>query len=68
MYQARILKILKMKKKIAQAKSEIYLGLNKNGIAIINSDNIWKQFLITEAKKGKCKDPFVQVKRILTQE
>ena len=31
-------------KEIAKAKSEIYLGLKKNGIAIINSDNIWKQF------------------------
>ncbi len=45
----------KNEKEIAQAKSEIYLGLKRNGIAIINSDNIWKQFLITEAKKVNAK-------------
>ena len=41
----------KNEKEIAKAKSEIFLGLEKNGVAIINSDNIWKDFLITEAKK-----------------
>ena len=45
----------KNEKEIAKAKSEIYLGLKRNGIAIINSDNIWKQFLITEAKKVNAK-------------
>ena len=45
----------KNEKEIAKAKSEIFLGLNKNGIAIINSDNIWKDFLITEAKKVNAK-------------
>ena len=41
----------KNEKEIAKAKSEIFLGLEKNGVAIINSDNIWKEFLITQAKK-----------------
>ena len=45
----------KNEKEIAKAKSEIFSGLKKNGIAIINSDNIWKDFLITEAKKFDAK-------------
>ena len=45
----------KNEKEIARAKSEIFLGLEENGIAIINSDNIWKNFLITEAKKVNAK-------------
>ena len=45
----------KNEKDIAKAKSEIYLGLRTNGTAIINSDNIWKQFLIAEAKKANAK-------------
>ncbi len=45
----------KNEKEIAKAKSEIFLGLKKNGVAIINSDNIWKEFLINEAKKVKAK-------------
>ena len=40
----------KNEKEIARAKSEIFLGLENNGVAIINSDNDWKEFLITEAK------------------
>ena len=34
----------KNEKEIAKAKSEIFLGLEKNGVAIINSDNIGKIF------------------------
>ncbi len=45
----------KNEKEIARAKSEIFLGLEKNGIAIINSDNIWHEFLITQAKKVNAK-------------
>ncbi len=45
----------KNEKEIAKAKSEIFLGLKKNGVAIINSDNFWKDFLITEAKKVNAK-------------
>ena len=45
----------KNEKDIAKAKSEIFIGLKKNGVAIINSDNIWKEFLINEAKKVNAK-------------
>ena len=45
----------KNEKEIAKAKSEIFRGLTKNGIAIINSDNIWKEFLVNEAKKAHAK-------------
>ena len=45
----------KNEKQIAKAKSEIFIGLKKNGTAIINSDNIWKEFLINEAKKVNAK-------------
>ncbi len=45
----------KNEKEIAKAKSEIFLGLEKYGVAIINSDNAWKDFLITEAKKVNAK-------------
>ena len=41
----------KNEKEIARAKSKIFLGLNKNGIVILNSDNVWSEFLIKEAKK-----------------
>ena len=39
-------------KEIAAAKSEIFLGLNKNGVAIINSDNLWSEYLIKKAKQS----------------
>ena len=42
-------------KEIAKAKSEIFLGLEKDGVAIINSDNFWRDFLITQAKKVNAK-------------
>ena len=45
----------KNEKEIAKAKSEIFSGLEKDGVAIINSDNNWKDFLITEAKKVNAK-------------
>ena len=45
----------KNEKEIARAKSEIFFGLEKDGVAIINSDNVWKDFLITEAKKVNAK-------------
>lgn len=41
----------KNEKNIAKAKSEIFIGLNFNGIAIINSKSIWSDFLQHEAKK-----------------
>ncbi|MEC8277061.1 MAG: MopE-related protein, partial [Myxococcota bacterium] len=47
--------IFKNEKEIARAKSEIFLGLEKNGVAIINSDKDWREFLITEAKKVNAK-------------
>ncbi len=49
------IKNFKNEKDIAKAKSEIFTGLKKNGVAIINSDNIWKEFLINEAKKVNAK-------------
>ncbi len=49
------MKNFKNEKEIAKAKSEIFLGLEKDGVAIINSDNVWRDFLITEAKKVKAK-------------
>ncbi len=65
----------KNEKEIAKAKSEIYLGLKSNGIAIINSDNIWKKFLIIEAKKvnakihlyGSKKNSNTRIKRIIDE-
>ena len=42
-------------KEIAAAKSEIFLGLNKNGVAIINSDSLWSEYLIKKAKKSSAK-------------
>ena len=45
----------KNEKAIAKAKSEIFLGLQKNGVAIINSDNIWKDYLIKQAEKVNAK-------------
>ena len=45
----------KNEKEIAKAKSEIFLGLEKDGVAIINSDNKWKDFLIIEAKRVNAK-------------
>ena len=41
----------KSEKEIANAKSEIFLGLNSNGIALINSDNVWSKYLKEKAKK-----------------
>ena len=41
----------KNEEEIASAKSKIFLGLNRNGIVILNSDNVWSEFLIKEAKK-----------------
>mgnify|MGYP001205535776 FL=1 len=42
-------------KEIAAAKSEIFLGLDKNGIAIINSDDLWSKYMIEKAKKSSKK-------------
>ena len=41
----------KSEEEIAHAKSEIFLGLKKNGVAILNSDNAWCDFLLNKAKK-----------------
>tara|TARA_Y100000991_G_scaffold163532_1_gene125497 strand:+ start:84 stop:1499 length:1416 start_codon:yes stop_codon:yes gene_type:complete len=65
----------KNEKEIARAKSEIFLGLEKNGIAIINSDNIWKDFLINEARKinakihlyGRSKDSNTRIIKIIEE-
>ena len=40
----------KNEKEIAFAKSKIFLGLEKNGVVIVNSDNVWSDLLIKEAK------------------
>ena len=40
----------KNEKDIAFAKSKIFLGLKKNGVVILNSDNVWSDLLIKEAK------------------
>merc|ERR1711965_867946 len=45
----------KNEKEIAAAKIEIFLGLNKNGIAVINSDNLWSEYLIKKANKASAK-------------
>ena len=38
-------------KEIANEKSEIFSTLNENGVAIINSDNLWSEYLVKKAKK-----------------
>ena len=43
----------KNEKEIAYEKSRIFLGLKNNGIIILNSDDIWSDFLIKEATKIK---------------
>ena len=45
----------KNEQEIAAEKSEIFLGLNENGIAIINLDNLWSEYLIKKAKKVSAK-------------
>ena len=41
---------------IALAKSEIFLGLNKNGFAILNKDNKYYDFLKSQALKSNIKE------------
>ena len=41
----------KNEKEIAKAKSEIFIGLSKSGVAIINADNLWSDYLKQKAKK-----------------
>ena len=41
----------KNEKEIACEKSKIFLGLKENGIVILNSDSIWKNFLKRKAKE-----------------
>jgi UDP-N-acetylmuramoyl-tripeptide--D-alanyl-D-alanine ligase len=45
----------KNEQEIALAKSEIFLGLKKNGLAIINRDNKYCNFLIKKASQLKIK-------------
>ena len=45
----------KNEKEIAAAKSEIFSGLDENGVAIINLDNLWSEYLIKKAKKVSAK-------------
>ena len=60
---------------IAYAKSKIFLGLKKNSIVILNSDNFWCDFLIKEAKKlnlnihlyGHCKNSDTSIKKIMQE-
>ena len=62
-------------KDIAYAKSKIFLGLKKNGIVILNTDNIWSDFLIKEAKKlninihlfGHCENSHTCIKKIIQE-
>ena len=37
---------------VAQAKAEIFKGLRPGGVAVLNADNIWFEFLKTEALKA----------------
>ena len=60
---------------IAYAKSKIFLGLKKNGIVILNSDNLWSDFLIKEAKEitanihlyGHCKNSDTSITKIIQE-
>ncbi len=45
----------KNEKEIADEKSEIFTTLNENGIAIINSDTLWSEYLVKKAKKMSAK-------------
>ena len=45
----------KNEKEIADEKSEIFSKLNENGVAIINSDDLWSKHLINRAKKVSAK-------------
>ena len=45
----------KNEEEIAKAKSEIFFGLENDGVAIINADNTWAKLLISEAKKINAK-------------
>lgn len=45
----------KNQKEIAHEKSEIFSKLNKNCVAIINSDTSWNEYLIKKAKKVSAK-------------
>ncbi len=65
----------KSEKEIANAKSEIFLGLNSNGIALINSDNLWSKYLKEKAEKitpnvyyyGHLKNSKTIVKKIIDE-
>ncbi len=42
-------------KEIADEKSEIFSTLNENGVAIINTDTLWNEYLVKKAKKVSAK-------------
>jgi murE/murF fusion protein len=60
---------------IAHAKSKIFLGLKKNSIVVLNSDNFWCNFLIKQANKlnlnihlyGHCKNSNTSIKKIIQE-
>ena len=62
-------------KEIASAKSEIFIGLNANGVAIINADNVWCDYLKEKAKKhttniklyGHTKKSSQKIKKIIDE-
>ncbi len=45
----------KNNKEIADEKSEIFSTLNENGVAIINTDTLWSEYLVKKAKKVSAK-------------
>ena len=48
----------KSEKEIAEAKSEIFLGLKDPSSVILNADNKWCDLLLKKAKKTKAKIHF----------
>jgi UDP-N-acetylmuramoyl-tripeptide--D-alanyl-D-alanine ligase len=40
---------------VARAKAEIFAGLESGGVAVLNADNRWFEFLSAEAKKARAK-------------
>ena len=60
---------------IAYAKSKIFLGLKKNSVVVLNSDNFWCNFLIKQANKlnlnihlyGHCKNSDTSIKKIIQE-
>mgnify|MGYP001177553629 FL=1 len=54
----------KNEEEIAEAKSEIFLGIKNLGIAIINTDEKWCDFITSKAKKANAKIHFFGSKSV----